>query len=157
MRPATPSDSASIVELVIQAELFPPEAQEFIEDMMSAYFATGQATGHACIVDDHGDQVVGVAYYQPKAAADRVWDLTMLAVLPGDRLRGRGAALLAQVEHDLSVQGQRLLLIETSASAHFDAARKFYARNGYDEEARIRDYWEDGDDLVLFRKALGTR
>ena len=32
--------------------------------------------------------------------------------------------------------------------------RAFYAKCCYEEEARIRDYWAEGDDLVVFRKAL---
>ncbi|WP_294570576.1 GNAT family N-acetyltransferase [uncultured Arthrobacter sp.] len=137
--------------------MFPQEARGFIEEMMASYFATGQASGHACIVDERDGRVVGVAYYQPKTATDRVWDLTMIAVHPALQGQGRGATLLAQVEQDLRDQDQRLLLIETSASAQYDLTRRFYGKNGYDEEARIRDYWEDGDDLVLFRKALKTQ
>jgi ribosomal protein S18 acetylase RimI-like enzyme len=137
--------------------MFPPEARSFVEEMMASYFDAGRASGHACIVDEQDGRVVGVAYYQPKTAADRVWDLTMIAVQPALQGRGRGAALLAQVEQDLRGQDQRLLLVETSASAQYDLARRFYGKNGYDEEARIRDYWEDGDDLVLFRKALPVR
>ena len=45
--------------------------------------------------------------------------------------------------------------METSSTPAYDGARGFYRRNGYDEEARVRDYWTAGDDLVLFRKALG--
>ncbi|GAB5080418.1 N-acetyltransferase family protein [Arthrobacter sp. AD-310] len=155
MRQAVPTDSASVVQLVIEAELFPPEARAFLESMMDSYFETGQAEGHMCLVDADEGQTVGVVYYQPKPPADRVWDLTMIAVHPGRQGRGRGTALLVRAEQDLRERGQRLLLVETSASPEYLGARKFYARNGYDEEARIRDYWEDGDDLVLFRKALG--
>jgi hypothetical protein len=49
------------------------------------------------------------------------------------------------------------LLVETSSLAQYDRTRAFYAGRGYEEEARIRDYWAVGDDLVVFRKALNTR
>ena len=47
------------------------------------------------------------------------------------------------------------MLIETSAHAAQARARRLYARAGYVEAARIADYWESGDDLVLFVKRLG--
>lgn len=48
-----------------------------------------------------------------------------------------------------------MLLIETSGLAGFEAQRGFYRRCGYKEEARIRDFYQAGDDKVVFRKVLG--
>lgn len=58
------------------------------------------------------------------------------------------------MEDELRADGQRLLLVETSGLADFALTRQFYAKLGYEEEARVRDYFADGDDMVLFRKAL---
>ncbi|MFJ4707653.1 GNAT family N-acetyltransferase [Streptomyces anulatus] len=109
--------------------------------------------GHRCLVDDVGG-VQAVAYYQPKPAADRVWDLTMIAVQPGRQGVGLGTALLRRIEDELIKEGQRLLLVDTSGTAQYDRTRAFYVRSGYDQEAHVRDYWTAGDDLVIFRKAL---
>ena len=65
--------------------------------------------------------------------------------------------MLRGVEEDLRARGQRLLLVETSSTPQYDRTRAFYDKLGYEEEARVRDYWEAGDDLVLFRKALDVR
>ena len=62
--------------------------------------------------------------------------------------------MLRRVEEDLRAGGGRLLLVETSALPQYDRTRAFYVKCGYEEEARIRDYWAEGDDLVVFRKAL---
>lgn len=48
----------------------------------------------------------------------------------------------------------RFLLVDTSGTAQYDRTRAFYVRCGYRQEARVRDYWTAGDDLVIFRKAL---
>lgn len=154
MRPAVPADTPAIARVAIDAGMFAVEDEGFLEQMMVDYFATGEAQGQGFLVHDDADGLLGLAYYQPKTAADRVWDLTMIAVQPGRQGTGLGTALLRQVEDILRGDGQRLLLVETSASAQFDPARAFYRGNGYDEEARIRDYWEPGDDLIVFRKDL---
>ena len=122
---------------------------------MAEYFGGNGEDGHVCVVDDEGGPL-GVAYYQPKIAADRVWDVTMIAVLPSHQGRGRGTAMLRYVEEDLRTRDQRLLLVETSSLPQYDQTRAFYVKCGYEAEARVRDYWERGDDLILFRKALNA-
>ena len=67
---------------------------------------------------------------------------------------GTGSVLLNAVEDHLRTLHQRILLVDTSSTEDFEMARGFYIRNGYDEEARIRDFWAEGDDKVVFRKAL---
>jgi ribosomal protein S18 acetylase RimI-like enzyme len=79
----------------------------------------------------------------------------MIAVAPAEQRTGRGAALLAHIEEALAAAGQRLLLVETSSSAEYERARAFYKRCGFGQEARIRDYFAAGEDMILFRKALG--
>ncbi len=69
------------------------------------------------MIDEGKDGPLGVAYYQPKPATDRVWDLTMIAVRPAQQGQGRGAAMLRRVEEDLRARGQRLLLVVCSVSA----------------------------------------
>ena len=153
IRPATPEDSAAVIDLVVAAEMFSEDDACLVEGMLADYFDGNKDDGHVCVIDDEGG-TLGVAYYQPKPAADRVWDLTMIAVQPACQGQGRGAAMLRRVEEDLRARGQWLLLVETSALPQYDRTRAFYVKRGYDEEARIRGYWAAGDDLVVFRKAL---
>ena len=154
IRPATPEDAAAVVDLVVQAEMFSADEAGLVEGMLADYFGGNADGGHACVIDEEEDGTLGVAYYQPKPAADRVWDLTMIAVRPDRQGRGRGSAMLRGVEEDLRARGQRLLLVETSGTPQYERTREFYARCGYEQEARVRDYWAKGDDLVVFRKAL---
>ena len=155
IRPATPEDSAAVIDLVIAAEMFSADEAWLVEGMLADYFDGNKDDGHVCVIDDEGGPL-GVTYYQPKSAADRVWDLTMIAVQPACQGQGRGAAMLRSVEEDLRTRDQRLLLVETSALPQYDRTRAFYVKCGYEEEARVRDYWAAGDDLVVFRKALNA-
>jgi ribosomal protein S18 acetylase RimI-like enzyme len=58
------------------------------------------------------------------------------------------------VEAQLATEGVRILLVDTSGTAEFKRTRAFYDMLGYEREARIRDYWSEGDDKVTFRKSL---
>lgn len=156
IRPITAEDASNVVALTVEAELFTAAESAIVEQMMTDYFAAKAADGHTCIVDDRDGRLIAVAYYEPLPATDRTWELTMIGVHRDEHRHGLGTALLKTVEADLADRGQRLLLIETSAQPAFDRARAFYRANGYDEEARVRDYYEAGDDMVLFRKDLTT-
>jgi RimJ/RimL family protein N-acetyltransferase len=54
----------------------------------------------------------------------------------------------------LAARGERILLVETSGLPEFERTRAFYAKHGYEEEARIREFYRAGEDKVVFRKAL---
>jgi ribosomal protein S18 acetylase RimI-like enzyme len=47
-----------------------------------------------------------------------------------------------------------VLLVETSGLPAFARARAFYRARGFDEEARIRDFYAAGEDKIVFWKAL---
>ncbi len=153
IRSVTPADSAAIVEIAIASGLFSATDDGFLTSMMSDYFAANLADGHQCVIDVT-DQPLGVAYFAPAKATAGTWYLTMIAVLADQQGQGRGAALMRHVEETLRSSGERLLLVETSGQPTFEQTRAFYKKCGYTEEARVRDYYAAGDDMVLFRKAL---
>lgn len=151
IRTITQHDASAVAALSVDAGLFPPEAIAFLDEMMANYFKDNQSNGHICVVDEENDTLLGVAYYEPALATDRTWYLTMIGVRRALQGQGRGAALMRHVEESLKAAGQRLLLVETSGTPDFMLTRKFYAKLGYEEESRVRDYYAPGDDMVLFR------
>lgn len=155
IRSITPDDSAAVIELAVTSGLFPAGETAILDKMIADYFSGNSDDGHMCIIDVE-DTPLGVAYYQPALATDRTWYLTMIGVLRDVQGQGRGAALLRHAEHALQTSGHRLLLVETSGVPDFALTRKFYATCGYTEEARVRDYYAVGDDMVLFRKVLSV-
>lgn len=155
LRDATPADLDAIAHLAVITALFEPDEVGLVRELIGAHLDPAEGAGHRCVVSEDGGVVDGVAYYQPRAS-DRVWDLTMIALDPRRHGRGIGQSLMRHAEADLRGEGVRLLLVDTSATSRFDRTRRFYVALGYDEEARIRDYWGDGDDLVVFRKDLRT-
>ncbi|MDB5045301.1 MAG: GCN5-related N-acetyltransferase [Deinococcus sp.] len=154
IRPATSADSATVTALAVAAGMFPEEDTEMTDTMMADYFAGNRERGHSCVIDEEAGQPLGVAYWLPKPATDGTWELLMIAVHPDGQGQGRGGALMRHVEDALRIQGQRILLVETSGTADFELTRRFYVKCGYEQEARVRDYYGAGTDMVLFRKVL---
>ncbi|QDU19573.1 GNAT family N-acetyltransferase [Urbifossiella limnaea] len=153
IRPTTSDDTAAILTLAVASGLFPPEATDDVAAVLRGSLAGENGPDHVWLTDDDIGPV-GVAYYAPERMTDGTWNLYMLAVHPDRQRQGRGAALVRHVERELSTRGARVLLIETSGLAAFERTRAFYRALGYDEEARIREFYKAGDDKVVFRKAL---
>ena len=153
IRPIAPDDKTALIALVEAMGLFQSHETELLSQMLSDYF-NGPTDSKEFWLTDDDNGLVGVAYAAPERMTEGTWNLYLIAVHPDRQRQGRGAALLAQVEHILMERGERLLLVETSATESFEYVRSFYSKSGYDEEARIRDFYTAGVDKIVFRKAL---
>ena len=150
LRPVTREDGPAVLDLVVAAGMFPPDEADFLLEALVA------VDGTTCLVDDADDGLglASVLLYRPEQAADRAFDLTMIAVRPDLQGSGRGAALMHHAERDLRERGQRMLVVRTSGTTQYDRTRAFYRGRGYSEDARVPDYWTDGDDLVMYTLRL---
>jgi len=98
--------------------------------------------------------LVGLHHYH-WGPAQNVW-LSWFAVAPLLQRRGHGRALLQTIEAYAFAQHYRKFLVETYASVVFAAARSFYIALGFSEVGRIAAYLDDGSDMVVYAKVLGT-
>jgi ribosomal protein S18 acetylase RimI-like enzyme len=109
-----------------------------------------------CLMDEE-DEPVGFVVYGEASLAEQVWEVYWLAVDPAAHRRGRGKTLMERAEKAMSDAGARMCFIETSGRPEYDGANAFYKRCGYKEAARIKDFYREGDDLVILRKDFGGR
>jgi len=153
IRAARPQDRASIIDVVRASGLFPPDGLTEVEATLDAFLTRATVTDR-WVITDTGTGIAAAAYYAPERMTDGTWNLYLLAVHPDHQGQGRGAALVRHVEQDLRQAGARVLLIETSGVPDFSGQRAFYTGLSYHEEARIRDFYEPGDDKVVYWKNL---
>ena len=153
IRPTTPDDTAALIALADATGIFRSNELEELSEMLADYFGGNIDSDHFWITDDDNGPV-GIAYYAPEPMTDGTWNLYLIAVRPDRQGQGRGTTLLRYVEQTLTARGERVLLVETSGLASFERTRAFYRKCGYDEEARIRDFYKAGDDKIVYRKAL---
>ena len=155
IRPTIPDDITALMAIV-EAIGFQPNELEELSEMLADYFDGDSNSDRFWLTDDDGGPV-GIAYCAPEQMTSGTWNLLLIAVRPDCQGQGRGTALIRDVEQILTVRGARLLLVETSGLADFERTRIFYRKCGFDEEARIRDFYAAGDDKIVYRKALGVQ
>ena len=126
-----------------------PIALEVFDDSVAA---PGQDYWSVAAYD--GDQLIGWAACGPTPCTLGTWDLYWIVVDPAHHGTGVGRRLMAHCEARAADQGGRLIVVETSSRTEYDATRRFYDRLGYEPQARIREYYAPGDDLVVYVKSL---
>jgi ribosomal protein S18 acetylase RimI-like enzyme len=154
IRPTRPDDTPQLLELATATGVFKPLEIQALREVLDDYHATNRATGHLAVTCEQDGSAIGFAYYAPAAMADRTWYLYWIAVRPHLQARGVGTVLLRHAEEDIRHRQGRLFLIETSSLPHYDLTRRFYLKHGYEQEAVLRDFYADGDNMVVFRKRL---
>ena len=150
---ATEADGAQIQDIAARAGVFSQEEVECVRDLWEEYLSTGPVVGgYNFIVDREGERVLGFACYGPRDLTSGVFDLYWIAVDSASHRNGVGRKLLTATEEAVRQAGGRMLIAETSGTAHYEPTRKFYLGMGYTREATIKDFYTEGEDLAIFVK-----
>ncbi|AFY72502.1 acetyltransferase [Synechococcus sp. PCC 7502] len=153
IRLTTPDDISDVIALAEATGLFEPEQIESLAQMIHQYFNC-KTESRDLWLTYYSDKPVGVAYVAPERMTEGTWNLYLIAVHPNHQKKGYGKTLLQHVEKTLGDRGERILLVETSGTEDFEYVRRFYRNNGFEEEARIREFYASGIDKIVFRKVL---
>ena len=160
VRAAAAGDVGPIRRLAVDNGMFAADDLAGFDGMLRGYL-DGSLEQHRWIVaEDRDGRTSGAAYYAPEPFADRVWNLYFLAVDPDQHRQGVGTALVTHVDTALREAGEpvaRVLIVETSSTDDYEGARRFYVREGFHLEARIRDFYGPGDAKIVFWKSLLPR
>lgn len=158
IRPITPDDTAAVIRLADDVGLFSPdELEELHEILVDSLAKTGDNQPLWITDDENGLGLAGVAYCESERMTEGTWNLLLIAVHPSHQRQGCGEKLLHYVVQTLTARGARILLVETSGTPDFEYVREFYRKHGFEEEARIREFYAAGADKIIFRKVLTTQ
>ena len=151
IRPLVREDVSSLKGVIAANGLFPPD---MLDQMVAPYLEGTGGEESWLTLDDDGP--VALAYFVAERLTQGTWNLLLIAVHPDRQGRGLGTMLQTFVERTLANRGNRILLVETSGLPEFARTRAFYLGLGYEEEGRIRDFYQAGEDKIIFRKSLGS-
>jgi ribosomal protein S18 acetylase RimI-like enzyme len=102
-----------------------------------------------------GEELVGYVCFGATPSTDRTFDLYWIAVHPDAQRLGVGGALMSELERRLWDRRARLVVVETSSRDDYAPTRRFYLKRGYQETARLRDFYAPGDDRIVLTKRVG--
>ncbi len=92
--------------------------------------------------------------FGPTPCTIGTFDVYWIGVSSASQGRGFGRTLLEHAENKVRNRNGRQIIIETSGKPLYDSTRGFYLKTGYQEVARVPDFYGPGDDRVIYAKRL---
>lgn len=150
IRKVKKEDLPALKEVLDSSELFP---SEMLDEMMADYLnkEDSQDIWFTTIKDG---QPVSIGYCAPERMTEGTYNLYAIAVHKDLQGQGVGGAMMHFIETMLRESGQRVLLVETSGLPEYELTRTFYDQCNYKREAVVRDFYQEGEDKVIFWKKL---
>lgn len=159
IRPAKQPDRDALCTLVESAGVFSAEEITTARELIDQALENPSLDNYQILLAEHvgSGHVVGYACYARTPFTRAASDLYWLATHPGHRRGGVARQLIATMEADLQRARVEHVRVETSGTGGYSAARSFYDRCGYQNIARIPDFYKPGDDLYTYYKRLPVR
>ena len=150
IRPVNSQDIPALKKVIDSSELFP---SEMLDDMIAGYLSDADSQDIWLTVEEAGTSIA-VAYCAPEMMTEGTSNLYLIAVSKEYQGKGVGGAVMDHLEELLRQSGVRVLIVETSGLPDFERTRQFYLQKDYHQEAVIRDFYQEGEDKVVFWKKL---
>ena len=152
-----PGDIQAVRSLVERTGFFHCDEVDIAVELVNDHLAHGPASGYHFVFADLNPGLVGYACYGPVPCTQASYDLYWIVVDPEFQRHGVGRALMSAAESRIATAGGERVYIDTSGREQYAPTRAFYETNGYQCEARLKDFYAPGDDRVIYTKVLNTR
>jgi len=155
IRSLVPKDRARLHSMLVETRAFNQEEIDVAMELVDIVLSDEKQNDYRihCMVDDE-DQAVGYICYGPIPMTQGTFDLYWISVDPNLQGKGVGSRLLDFLEKKVREEGGRMILADTSTIPQYEKTKRFYVQNGFQEVARIPDYYHPGNDRITFCKRL---
>ena len=155
IRPLILEDRMRLLSMLVKTRVFNSDEIDVAMELIDIVLKDQNQKDYyiSCMVD-HQRQPVGYICYGPTPMTQGTFDLYWIVVDPDFQGKKIGSQLLNFLEKILSGRNGRMILADTSSIPEYEKTKKFYLRNGFQEIARVKDYYSPGNDRITFCKRL---
>lgn len=155
IRSLVESDIEPLKTILEQTDVFREDEIEVAVELMELVVSDPKQEDYMIYTSlEENGTVDGYYCIGPTPMTQGTYDLYWIATDPRKHRRGVGRQLMEHCEKLIRKQQGRKIVVETSSQPKYEPTRQFYLRRGYLEEARLKDYYAPGDDLVIYTKQL---
>ena len=106
------------------------------------------------VLEDESKIVRGYVCFGKTPLTESTFDFYWMAIDPSFQGKGIGLHFFQFVERQVKQRGARRLMCETSSLDDYQRVVRLYEKLGYQFVARIRNFYKDGDDKLIYMKEL---
>ena len=167
--PSTLDDRRAIYDILLYSGIFSRSDADCVDQMFGEAYARPSEDNYrflSCWEDELtspstpigerqspvNSTMLGFACYGRESLTQDTWDLFWICVSSAARRKGAGRALLTEVQHRAAQERVRLIVIYTSSTEKYAAARGLYESLGFTRTAVVPEYYADADDLFIYTK-----
>ena len=154
IRPLTSGDRDRVQALLLDTGAFQPHEMDVAMELVDIVLTKpGQQDYRACVLDQDG-AIVAYACFGQNPMTRYTYDLYWIATRTGRTRRGHGREIYEFVENEIRQRGGRQVMIETSSKSAYEGSQVFYQKIGCSLAARLPNFYDEGDDLLIYWKRL---
>ena len=155
IRPLRPEDRSRVEAIIRSADNFHPAdiriAIELIDDAINKNEASDYIVH---VLEDAEGCVQAYVCFGQNPLTDHTFDFYWMVIDHELQGRGMGLMLFQYVETQVRERGGKLLMCETSSLETYDRVVRMYEKLGYQSVARIKNFYREGDDKLIYVKEL---
>jgi ribosomal protein S18 acetylase RimI-like enzyme len=148
------ADRTAVEKIVSSSGFFRPDEVPVAVELVTERLEKGAESGYEFIMADVDGQTAAYACFGPIPCTLFSYDLYWIATHESYRGRGLGSMVLRAAEKAIAAAGGKSIYVETSYLPKYEPTRAFYLKNNYIEKARFEDFYDDGDDKVVYVKKI---
>lgn len=157
-------DEAAIRRMADATDFFRPDEVDVACELVRERLERGPESGYEFVLADETaslsagapSRLLAYACFGPIACTVGSYDLYWIIVDPAHQGRGLGRLLIDAVERRVQAAAGRKVYIETSSLPRYAPTQRFYDRCGYTLEARLPDFYQPGDDKLVYAKVVAS-
>ena len=148
------ADPVAIEKIVSSSGFFRPDEVPVAVELATERLEKGAESGYEFVIAEVDGATVAYACFGLIPCTLYSFDLYWIATHEDYRGKGIGKIVLKEVEKSVSALGGKAIYVETSYLPKYEPTRAFYLKNDYIEKARFEDFYNEGDDKVVYLKKV---
>ena len=151
-REVIPEDPRRVESIVRSSGFFREDEIGVAVELVDETLLKGPGSGYEFIFAETGGITAAYSCFGLIPCTLHSFDLYWIATHRDQMNRGIGRRLLRETESAIWSLGGEAIYVETSSRELYAPTRAFYLNNGYAEKARFEDFYDRGDDKVVYVK-----
>jgi GNAT superfamily N-acetyltransferase len=148
-------DIQRVIEIVESTKFFYDHEVEVAAELVAERLSHGESTGYFFVFAEVDGVTAAYTCFGPISMSKTSFDLYWIATHNDFRGKGIGKKILEETYKQARAMGCKIIIAETSGLPHYAPTRAFYDSTEFTLEARLKDFYEMGDDKLFYTKRIG--